>query len=229
MKNPFVELQWDKKLRAWLPGYTKLAYILMLALGFASVGAITQISLTTQVKGVLPEGNGGTNQSTYTLGDVLYATGSNTLGKLSGQITTTNKFLSQTGTGAVSAAPVWSALIAGDIPSLDTSKLTTGTMATARLGSGSATGSTFLRGDSTWATVPASLTTVANETPAGTINGVNATFTTANNCTYLYLFKNGQRMTPGASADYQYATNTITMSSGAKPLTGDVLLDDCEY
>lgn len=31
---------------------------------------------------VLPEANGGTNQSTYSTGDMLYATGSNTLGKL---------------------------------------------------------------------------------------------------------------------------------------------------
>src|SRR6185503_125207 len=32
-----------------------------------------QASLTTQVSGVLPEANGGTNQSTYTLGDILYS------------------------------------------------------------------------------------------------------------------------------------------------------------
>ena len=50
-----------------------------------------------------------------------------------------------------SAALTWDTLIAGDIPSLDASKITTGTMATARLGSGSATSSTFLRGDQTWA------------------------------------------------------------------------------
>src|SRR3990172_1668781 len=38
-----------------------------------------------------------------------------------------------------------------EIPDLDTSKITTGTMGTARLGSGSASASTFLRGDQTWA------------------------------------------------------------------------------
>lgn len=36
---------------------------------------------TTQVTGVLDEPNGGTNQSTYTTGDLLYASGANTLSK----------------------------------------------------------------------------------------------------------------------------------------------------
>src|SRR3990167_10978077 len=38
-----------------------------------------------------------------------------------------------------------------EIPNLDTSKITTGTMATARLGSGTADSTTFLRGDQTYA------------------------------------------------------------------------------
>lgn len=43
---------------------------------------ITNVSLTTGVTGTLPEANGGTNQSTYTTGDLLYASASNTLSKL---------------------------------------------------------------------------------------------------------------------------------------------------
>jgi hypothetical protein len=39
------------------------------------------VNLATQVTGVLPEANGGTNQSTYTTGDMLYASASNTLSK----------------------------------------------------------------------------------------------------------------------------------------------------
>jgi hypothetical protein len=222
--------KWDPKRRAWLPCLSrKIVALLCLTLTVGLMGAATQIELTTQVKGILPEANGGTHLSTYTLGDLVYASAANTLAKLAGNTTATNKFLCQTGTGSVSAAPGWCALIAADIPNHDASKITTGTLAAARLGSGSGGSTKFLREDSTWQTIGAALTVTSNETPAGTINGSNVTFTTANSCTNLYLFKNGQRMTPGASADYTVSGVTITFTSGGKPLTGDVLLDDCEF
>jgi hypothetical protein len=66
----------------------------------------------------ISEAYGGTNQSTYTLGDILYASAANTLSKLGGNTTTTKKFLSQTGNGSISAAPVWSTLSSSDIPDL---------------------------------------------------------------------------------------------------------------
>lgn len=53
--------------------------------------------------------------------------------------------------GGASAAPSWAALTATDIPSLDAAKITTGTLATARLGSGTANSTVFLRGDGVWA------------------------------------------------------------------------------
>lgn len=59
--------------------------------------------------------HGGTGQITYALGDTLYASATNTLSKLSGNITTAKQYLSQTGTGAVSAAPIWSTISGGDI------------------------------------------------------------------------------------------------------------------
>lgn len=58
---------------------------------------------------------GGTGQSTYALGDTLYSSATNTLAKLAGNITATKQFLSQTGTGTVSAAPVWSVVSKSDI------------------------------------------------------------------------------------------------------------------
>lgn len=54
--------------------------------------------------------SGGTNQSTYTLGDTLYASATNTLSKLAGNTTNSLYVLTQTGTGSVSAAPVWEPL-----------------------------------------------------------------------------------------------------------------------
>lgn len=56
-----------------------------------------------KVTGTLPETSGGTNQSTYTQGDVLYASASNTLAKLA-KNTTATRYLSNTGT---SNAPAW--------------------------------------------------------------------------------------------------------------------------
>ncbi len=52
----------------------------------ATWGALTGgggiVDLTADVTGVLPEANGGTNQSTYTTGDTLYASATDTLSKL---------------------------------------------------------------------------------------------------------------------------------------------------
>lgn len=48
--------------------------------------------------------------STATLGDVLYASAANVFSKLSGNTSTTKKYLQQTGTGSAAAAPVWAAL-----------------------------------------------------------------------------------------------------------------------
>lgn len=58
---------------------------------------------------------GGTAQSSWTLGDLLYASAANTLSKLAGNTTTTRKFLRQTGDGAASAAPAWDTVTKTDV------------------------------------------------------------------------------------------------------------------
>jgi len=58
---------------------------------------------------------GGTNLTSYTLGDTLYASATNTLAKLAGNTTAVKKFLAQTGTGSVSTAPSWELLDPSDI------------------------------------------------------------------------------------------------------------------
>jgi hypothetical protein len=72
------------------------------------------VSQVLNVNAVLPT-QGGTNIKTYALGDTLYASATNTLAKLTGNTTTTQKFLTQTGTGSASAAPIWKALSPSDI------------------------------------------------------------------------------------------------------------------
>lgn len=59
--------------------------------------------------------NGGTGLTSYTVGDMLYASASNTISKVSGNTSTTKKFLSQTGTGTASNAPIWDTISASSI------------------------------------------------------------------------------------------------------------------
>jgi hypothetical protein len=67
-------------------------------------------------------------------------------------------------------------------------------------------------------------TMVDLETPSGTINGTNDTFTLANTPSpagSLHLYKNGMLMLAGG-ADYTLTGNTIVYVAGAIPKTGDV-------
>lgn len=63
--------------------------------------------------------------------------------------------------------------------------------------------------------------TVYNEVPGGTINGINDTFTLTVSPTTLILFTNGQEQK--INVDYTLSGNTITFLPGAIPNTGDSL------
>ena len=90
--------------------------------------------------GTLNIANGGTGQTTAaaafnainpmtTLGDIIYESGASTAARLPGNTTSGLQFLTQTGTGSASAAPVWHTIVAGDIPTLNQN--TSGNAATA--------------------------------------------------------------------------------------------------
>ncbi len=127
---------------------------------------------------------GGTGLTSYTLGDVPYASASNTLSKLSGNSTTTKKFLSQTGNGATSAAPSWGTLGASDLPTYPiNSVMITNVTGTLTAGGGT-TANTILQGSVTgpvWSTATFPSTTTENQllysSSANTVIGL----TTANN------------------------------------------------
>ncbi len=67
------------------------------------------------------------NTNLSILGDMMYVNAAPALARLAGNATSTKEFLTQTGTGTASAAPVWGALASGDIP--NNAANTTGTAA----------------------------------------------------------------------------------------------------
>ena len=73
--------------------------------GVATAPSWGKIALTTHVSGVLPVANGGTDISSYTIGDLLYASGATTLSKLAD--VAAGAYLRS---GGVATAPVWSSI-----------------------------------------------------------------------------------------------------------------------
>jgi hypothetical protein len=80
----------------------------------ADDGTANQV-LQTDGSGVLSWATPFTNPMT-TAGDTVYGGASGAATRLAGNITTTKKFLTQTGDGAASASPAWGTLVAGDLP-----------------------------------------------------------------------------------------------------------------
>lgn len=94
------------------------------------------------------------------------------------------------------AAPTFRALVAADIPNLDAAKITTGTIATARLGSGTANAGAYLAGDQTWKVMP---------TPAtGTVTSVAVSSTD--------LSVSGSPITSAGTINLNIGTNAVTFS-----------------
>lgn len=83
--------------------------------GQTSITTLGTVGTGTWQATPVTEVYGGTHQSSYILGDTLYASGANTLSKLAGNTTSGIKYMSQTGTGVVSAAPAWATISGGDI------------------------------------------------------------------------------------------------------------------
>lgn len=86
--------------------------------GTSNITTLGTIATGTWSATTIATTKGGTGLTSYTLGDLLYASASNTLSKLTGSTVATKKFLSQTGTGTASAAPSWAAIVASDIPDI---------------------------------------------------------------------------------------------------------------
>jgi len=155
------------------------------------------------VSGTLGATNGGTSQSTYTLGDTLYANATNTVAKLAGNITTTKKYLQQIGDGANSAAPSWVQVAAADISGL-------GTMSTQNANAVAITGGSLNN------------VTIGGSTPnTGAFTDVNATNVTATTGSFTNVSGNGvaltainaSNITSGTIANARTTGNTANSAS----------------
>ena len=84
----------------------------------SAAGTTKQITLANAAAGITPM---------TTLGDLTYENSTPAPARLAGNTTATKNYLTQTGTGSVSAAPGWGTISAGDVPTLNQN--TTGTAA----------------------------------------------------------------------------------------------------
>jgi len=169
-----------------LPLTTGVTGTLPIANGGTGTTSTTFANLTTNVTGTLPIANGGTNLTTYTTGDIVYASATNTLNKLS-DVATGNALIS----GGVGVAPSYGKIgltthVSGTLPvanggtgitSLGANVATfLGTPSSANLASAitDETGS----GSLVFATSPTLVTPVLGTPSSGTLT--NCTFPTLN-------------------------------------------------
>jgi phage-related tail fiber protein len=204
----------------------------------ATSGAVT-------VAGTLVAANGGTGQSSYAVGDILYASAATTLAKLTA-VAIGNVLIS----GGVTTAPSWGKVglathVSGTLPIANggTNVTTTPTNGQLLIGNGSGyalaalspgTGITITNGAGTITISTTALIAsnfVDKEVPTkqggGTApDGLTTIYNLANTPVTgsEHVYVNGVLQNPGAGNDYTIASAAITFLTGAIPQTGDVVL-----
>lgn len=83
--------------------------------GTLSIDTSTYLTSVT-AHNILSATHGDTLADTVVLGDIIHGNATPKWARLAGNTTSTRKFLRQTGTGVVSAAPTWDTILAADIP-----------------------------------------------------------------------------------------------------------------
>jgi phage-related tail fiber protein len=211
-------------------------------IGQTSITTLGTIGTGTWQGSAIGAAYGGTGNTTYAIGDILYASAATTLSKLAA-VATGNVLIS----GGVTTAPSWGKVgltthVSGVLPIANggTNLSTTPTNGQLLIGNGTGyalatlsagTGISVTNGAGTISVAVNSASVllvanfVSNETPSGTINGTNATFTLAATpvAGTEHVHVNGVLQNSGVGNDYTISTNTITFLAGAIPQTGDVV------
>ena len=217
-------INWFSAGSSWGAIPRRLAVLVLLAGVVGLMGAATQINLTNQVKGILLFGNGGTGSSSISSG-VVRSSGSALSGaELSGDASTS-------GSNAVTVAKVNGTSVgtnsAADQVIVTTASATGSWASIPNCPSGALQYATSTHTFSCGSILTGTFSDA--ETPSGSINGSNTSFTLAHTPSPagdLQLYKNGQQLIAGG-ADFTLATATITMVSA--PATGDVLIAFYRY
>lgn len=214
-------------------GLQRLAVGTIVAVSLLSIGAVTQINLTTQVSGILPAANGGTNQNStavFPTSGTVMTTGTNVacgqLPALTGD-TTSSAGACATTTVKVNGTSVPTNSAADLL--LSTTAPATGAWTSIGSCSSAVNALTYNTGTHAFGCNTVGFNFADAETPSGTINGVNATFTLAHTpspAASLNLFENGVQQRAGGT-DYTLATATITY--GTAPPTSSTLIAYYRY
>lgn len=163
-----------------------------------TLGTIATGTWTGSTIGISYGGTGATSKAAgfnalspvTTLGDLIYGDAANSNTRLAGNITATKKFLTQTGTGTVSAPPGWNSIVDGDLPTALAGKTYNGLTLTAN-----ATGFS-IAGGTTAKTLSVSNNLTLAGTDGATLNiGGGGTLGTA-------AFTNSTAYAPSASPEF---------------------------
>ena len=163
----------------------------------ATTGAVT-------LAGTLAVANGGTNITSYAIGDIIYASTTGVLSQLA-DIATGNALI----TGGVNTAPSYGKIgltthVSGNLP---VTNLNSGTGATA---------STFWRGDGTWAVAgTGTVTSVAQSFTGGIISVAGSPLTTSGTLALTVA---------GTSGGIPYFTGTTTWATSALLASNDLMV-----
>lgn len=172
---------------------------LLLAVNSSNQLTFDGVPIPTSPGGILPVANGGTGIASYTVGDILYATGSTTLAKLG--IGTANFVLSSTG-----SAPAWGLLVNANIDAaaaITRSKLATGTTNAVVINNGSGVLSDEAQLDET-----------RGGTGIGTYTTGDVLYASASNTlSKLAAGTTGQVLTMGASVPAWATPSTLSIQS----------------